>query len=162
MNVREVLFTQPNRVFVYVLTMSENTIRIVQFDRSGAQFSQAINYHHDPVFFMKFVVLFSSLHDELPGYDTSISSQDNKRLLEMIPDEVQDDSEPGRRLIGNGTKTRRFWCSKSWTDSPARNQSRSLRDPQFARAEPFAGGSCTTTENCLSRTTGTLMTSAIY
>ncbi|KAJ6466561.1 hypothetical protein C8R47DRAFT_1234828 [Mycena vitilis] len=85
---REVFLYQNNRRFVYVPVMTGKTIRVVHFDRSGVQVSQPINYHDQPVFFVQLVVLFSSLNEELVGFDTSIYWKDGKRMMKMIPDEI--------------------------------------------------------------------------
>ncbi|KAJ6612660.1 hypothetical protein B0H10DRAFT_284102 [Mycena sp. CBHHK59/15] len=96
---REVFATQPNRIFVYTPIMTGSTIRVIRFDRAGAKFSQLIDYHKDPVFFIKLVVLLSSLHEELLGYDTSIywTQKDGRmqRVLEITPEEVVDDDGSG-------------------------------------------------------------------
>ncbi|KAJ7181604.1 hypothetical protein C8R43DRAFT_911875 [Mycena crocata] len=88
---RECLITQQNRSLVYTPVMTKKTIRVLQFDRSGVEYSEPINYHDDPIFFIKLVVLFSSLHEDLLGYDTSIYWRDGKRWLTMIPTEVRED-----------------------------------------------------------------------
>ncbi|KAJ6488110.1 hypothetical protein C8R47DRAFT_1196270 [Mycena vitilis] len=85
---REVFIHQHNRRFVYVPLMTDKTIRIIQFDRSGAQASQPINYHQDPIFFIQLVVLFTSLDEELLGYDTSIYWKNGKRMMKVRPDEI--------------------------------------------------------------------------
>ncbi|KAJ7509697.1 hypothetical protein B0H11DRAFT_2270088 [Mycena galericulata] len=90
---REVFIKQPNRLFVYAPVMTGKTIRVIQFDRSGAQYSEPIDYHADPIFFIKLVVLFSSLNEELVGYDTSIYWENSKRMLAMVPDEIWDTSD---------------------------------------------------------------------
>ncbi|KAJ6571741.1 hypothetical protein B0H19DRAFT_1023206 [Mycena capillaripes] len=91
---REVFIKQRNRLFVYAPIMTGETIRVLQFDRSGAQVSQTINYHEDPIFFIKLVVLFSSLDEEVIGYDTSIYWKGDKRVMQMIPAELWEESDP--------------------------------------------------------------------
>ncbi|KAJ7756462.1 hypothetical protein DFH07DRAFT_920118 [Mycena maculata] len=91
---REVFITQPNRRFVYVPVMTGKTIRVIKFDRSGGHYSEPIDYHEDPIFFIQLVVLFSSLNEELVGYDTSIYWENGKRMLEMTPSEVWDSTDP--------------------------------------------------------------------
>ncbi|KAJ7760715.1 hypothetical protein DFH07DRAFT_816496, partial [Mycena maculata] len=90
---REVFITQPNRRFVYVPVMTGETIRVIKFDRSGGHYSDPIDYHGDPIFFIQLVVLFSSLNEELLGYDTSIYWENGKRVLEMTPSEVWDTTD---------------------------------------------------------------------
>ncbi|KAJ6488111.1 hypothetical protein C8R47DRAFT_507525 [Mycena vitilis] len=85
---REIFIHQHNRCLVYVPLMTNKTIRVIQFDRSGAQASQPIDYHKDPVFFIQLVVLFSSLDEELLGYDTSIYWKNGKRMMKIRPDEL--------------------------------------------------------------------------
>ncbi|KAJ7671547.1 hypothetical protein DFH06DRAFT_1366598 [Mycena polygramma] len=79
---------QNNRRFVYVPVMTGETIRVIHFDRSGVQVSHPINYHDQPIFFVQLVVLFSSVNEELVGFDTSIYWKDGKRMMKMIPDEI--------------------------------------------------------------------------
>ncbi|KAJ6466539.1 hypothetical protein C8R47DRAFT_1223971 [Mycena vitilis] len=85
---REIFIHQHNRRFVYVPLMTDTTIRVIQFDRSGAQASRPINYHQDPIFFIQLVVLFSSLKEELLGYDISIYWKNGKRMMKVRPDEI--------------------------------------------------------------------------
>ncbi|KAJ7672156.1 hypothetical protein DFH06DRAFT_87156 [Mycena polygramma] len=85
---REIFIHQHNRRFVYVPLMTDKTIRVIQFDRSGAQASRPIDYHQDPIFFIQLVVLFSSLDEELLGYDTSIYWKNGKRMMKVSPDEI--------------------------------------------------------------------------
>ncbi|KAJ7163932.1 hypothetical protein C8R43DRAFT_1062329 [Mycena crocata] len=94
---REVLIAQPQRRFVYTPLMTGETIRVIQFDRSGAEYTKTIDYHKDPIFFIQLVVLFSSLDEELLGYDTSIYWENGKRMLAMVPDEIWvEDAQPPR------------------------------------------------------------------
>ncbi|KAJ7509679.1 hypothetical protein B0H11DRAFT_1702666 [Mycena galericulata] len=109
---REVFIKQPNRLFVYAPVMTGETIRVIQFDRSGAQYSEPIDYHDDPIFFIKLVVLFSSLDEKLVGYDTSIYWENGKRMLAM-DGEPTADAEPlfARRTIrSRGTVCWRVKC----------------------------------------------------
>ncbi|KAJ6488112.1 hypothetical protein C8R47DRAFT_507566 [Mycena vitilis] len=54
---REIFINQNNRRFVYVPLMTGKSIRVIQFDHSGAQVSQPIDHHEQPIFFIQLVVL---------------------------------------------------------------------------------------------------------
>ncbi|KAJ7690134.1 hypothetical protein B0H17DRAFT_596366 [Mycena rosella] len=85
---REVFIQQPNRRFVYVTLMTSIIIRILRFDRAGCYYTWLIHYHQDPVFFVKLVLLLSSLNEELLGFDTSISWIAGQRVMKMTPREL--------------------------------------------------------------------------
>ncbi|KAJ7207117.1 hypothetical protein GGX14DRAFT_698273 [Mycena pura] len=87
---REIFIQQPNRLFVYVPLMTQTTLRVIQFDRSGAHASSTFDYHQNPILFIKLVLLFSSLDEELLGYDTSIFWRGGYRFMEVVPDEIWD------------------------------------------------------------------------
>ncbi|KAJ6466537.1 hypothetical protein C8R47DRAFT_1326191 [Mycena vitilis] len=86
---REIFINQNNRRFVYVPLMAGKSIRVIQFDHSGAQVSQPIDYHDQPIFFIQLVVLFSSLDEKLLGYDTSIYWKNGKRMMEANDSRIE-------------------------------------------------------------------------
>ncbi|KAJ7645373.1 hypothetical protein B0H17DRAFT_450013 [Mycena rosella] len=85
---REVFIQQSNRRFVYVTLMTSQIIRILRFDRAGCYYTQPIYYHKDSVSFVKFVLLLSSLNEELLGFGTSISWIAGQRVMKMTPPEL--------------------------------------------------------------------------
>ncbi|KAJ7116502.1 hypothetical protein C8R44DRAFT_854892 [Mycena epipterygia] len=89
---REVFIQQPNRRFVYVPIMTGEIIRVLRFDRAGCYYSQRIDYHSDAAFFVKLVILLSSLNEELLGFDTSIYWSHGRRFMKMKPGEIFNDT----------------------------------------------------------------------
>ncbi|KAJ7183232.1 hypothetical protein C8R46DRAFT_939265 [Mycena filopes] len=68
--------------------MTAKEIRVLRFDRTGCYYSKRINYHTNALFFVKLVVLLSSLSEELLGFDTSIYWKDGQRFMKMTPPEL--------------------------------------------------------------------------
>ncbi|KAJ3507186.1 hypothetical protein NMY22_g17006 [Coprinellus aureogranulatus] len=69
---RQVLAHQPNRFFIRGLVLSEETCRLVHFDRSGAQVSPAFDIHANPDRFIRLVVGLSDPDERSIGIDDSI------------------------------------------------------------------------------------------
>ncbi|KAJ6611508.1 hypothetical protein B0H10DRAFT_2437479 [Mycena sp. CBHHK59/15] len=85
---REVFIQQSNRRFVYVPIMTATTIRVIRFYQAGGYYSQFIYFHKDAEFFVKLIILFSSLNEALIGLDTSIYWRNGRRFLSMKPDQL--------------------------------------------------------------------------
>ncbi|KAJ7183240.1 hypothetical protein C8R46DRAFT_1344120 [Mycena filopes] len=85
---REVFIQQSNRRHVYIPLMTAKEIRVLRFDRTGCYYSKRIDYHTNALFFVKLVVLLSSLNEELIGFDTSIYWKDGQRFMKMTPPEL--------------------------------------------------------------------------
>ncbi|KAF6765539.1 hypothetical protein DFP72DRAFT_1058122 [Ephemerocybe angulata] len=72
---KEIFFQQPNRLFLYTLVVTEERVRLIQFDRAGVLYSPLFNYHDDPDTFIRIVVGLSSMDDAELGLDTSVQFQ---------------------------------------------------------------------------------------
>ncbi|KAF6755167.1 hypothetical protein DFP72DRAFT_1067892 [Ephemerocybe angulata] len=72
---KEIFFQQPNRLFLYTLAVTEERVRLIQFDRAGALYSPLFNYHDDPDTFIRIVVGLSSMDEAELGLDTSVQFQ---------------------------------------------------------------------------------------
>ncbi|KAJ2928389.1 hypothetical protein H1R20_g8696, partial [Candolleomyces eurysporus] len=70
--VRQIFIQQPNRRFVRALLLTENSVRLFHFDRSGGMYSPFINIHDHPDIFIRLVVGLNSLDEPTLGLDTSI------------------------------------------------------------------------------------------
>lgn len=69
---RQLLAHQPNRMYVQCLLLSEETCRLVHFDRSGAQVSPRFNIHTQSLEFVRLVVALTSPNEAAIGFDDSI------------------------------------------------------------------------------------------
>ncbi|KAJ3527029.1 hypothetical protein NMY22_g9931 [Coprinellus aureogranulatus] len=69
---RQVLAHQPNRFFIRGMLLSEETCRLVHFDRSGAQVSPAFDIHANPSDFIRLIVGLSDTDERAIGIDDSI------------------------------------------------------------------------------------------
>ncbi|KAJ7220119.1 hypothetical protein GGX14DRAFT_695198 [Mycena pura] len=87
---RETFIQQPNRIFVYATMLTARDIRVLRFDRAGCYYSRKIDYHANPVFFVKLVLLLSSFDEAILGFDTSIYWENGKRKMKIAPLEIFD------------------------------------------------------------------------
>ncbi|TEB37856.1 hypothetical protein FA13DRAFT_1867630 [Coprinellus micaceus] len=62
--VRQIFAHQPNRWFVRCAILSENRIRVYQFDRAGAQTTQMYNINAEPELFTRIVLLICTDKDD--------------------------------------------------------------------------------------------------
>ncbi|KAF7307097.1 hypothetical protein MIND_00503000 [Mycena indigotica] len=85
---REVFIQQPNRKFVYVNVITPEVLRIVRFDRAGCYYTRCIDYHKNPVFFVKIVLLQTAFVEEHMGFDTSVYWENGQRKMKFLPDEL--------------------------------------------------------------------------
>ncbi|KAJ2914086.1 hypothetical protein MD484_g6319, partial [Candolleomyces efflorescens] len=69
---RQIFIQQPNRQFVRALLLTENSVRLFHFDRSGVMYTPFIDIHKDPYTFIRLVVGLNSLDESALGLDTSI------------------------------------------------------------------------------------------
>ncbi|KAF6755175.1 hypothetical protein DFP72DRAFT_811817, partial [Ephemerocybe angulata] len=69
---REIFAQQPNRLFVRILVMTEEHVRVIQFDRGGALYSPLIPYHDEPDTLMRLIIGLSSVDEAELGLDTTI------------------------------------------------------------------------------------------
>jgi hypothetical protein len=88
---------QPNRQFVRVLLITEQTFRLFHFDRSGVQYTQEIDMHENTHTFVRLVLGLSSRKESDLGLDDSIQWKMQK----------------GRKLSGtlmtrNGDSTKKY------------------------------------------------------
>ncbi|KAJ3539452.1 hypothetical protein NMY22_g4727 [Coprinellus aureogranulatus] len=71
-HVRQILLQQPNRYFVRLLFLTEEHLRLVHFDRAGAEITPPIDLHQNPTIFIRLVAGLSSSDEHRLGIDTSI------------------------------------------------------------------------------------------
>ncbi|RXW17455.1 hypothetical protein EST38_g8396 [Candolleomyces aberdarensis] len=69
---RQIFIQQPNRRFVRLLILFEEHFRLFHFDRSGAQYTPAINFHDEPHTFVRLILGLSSPDESDIGLDSSI------------------------------------------------------------------------------------------
>lgn len=75
---------QKNRKFVFVLVMSEISVRLYQFDRTGLQQFPKFNYHKNPLDFLSLLIGLTAADDEACGFDTSIVWKGLYRYMRSI------------------------------------------------------------------------------
>ncbi|KAJ2913152.1 hypothetical protein MD484_g7263, partial [Candolleomyces efflorescens] len=79
---RQIFIHQPNRRFVRTVVLTEQHLRLFHFDRSGAQYSQPLDFHENPQTFVQVILGISSLDEAQVGLDTSIQwSKENGRKV---------------------------------------------------------------------------------
>ncbi|KAF6755168.1 hypothetical protein DFP72DRAFT_1067893 [Ephemerocybe angulata] len=69
---KEIFQCQPNRLFVRVIVITEQRVRLIQYDRAGALYTPLIDYHENPNILIRFVVGLASRFEDQLGLDTSI------------------------------------------------------------------------------------------
>ncbi|KAF6760703.1 hypothetical protein DFP72DRAFT_1003338, partial [Ephemerocybe angulata] len=69
---RQIYLRQPNRNFVRSLVVTENSVRMLHYDRSGFYLTPFINIHHNPRTFIRLILGLSSPNETTLGFDTSI------------------------------------------------------------------------------------------
>ncbi|KAF6760715.1 hypothetical protein DFP72DRAFT_1165873 [Ephemerocybe angulata] len=69
---RQIYMRQPNRNFVRSLVITEHSVRMLHYDRSGFYFTPLINIHNNPRTFIRLVLGLSSPDESVLGLDTSI------------------------------------------------------------------------------------------
>ncbi|KAF5341030.1 hypothetical protein D9611_005914 [Ephemerocybe angulata] len=74
---RQIYMQQPNRNFVRSLVITENSVRMLHYDRSGFYLTPLINIHRHPRTFIRLVLGISSPNETVLGLDTSIQWQIN-------------------------------------------------------------------------------------
>ncbi|KAJ2920050.1 hypothetical protein MD484_g274, partial [Candolleomyces efflorescens] len=77
---RQIFIQQPNRQFVRVLLLTEETFRLFHFDRSGVQYTQDMNIHEETDTFIRLVLGLSSCEESDLGLDKSIQWKRKKGL----------------------------------------------------------------------------------
>nr|GAT55630.1 predicted protein [Mycena chlorophos] len=85
---REAFIQQMNRNFVRVNIFTPNDLRVLHFDRGGCFYSQRINYHTNPVFLVRLILLGSSFNEAYVGFDRSIGWDHGRRKLQMKPNQL--------------------------------------------------------------------------
>ncbi|KAL1664074.1 hypothetical protein GGF50DRAFT_55590 [Schizophyllum commune] len=70
---RQCFIQQYNRDSVFGFIMTETTLRVHQFDRSGAMSSLRLNYHEEPAYFVHALRTIISSDPAAIGYNTTIS-----------------------------------------------------------------------------------------
>ncbi|KAL1700257.1 hypothetical protein EV121DRAFT_214555 [Schizophyllum commune] len=71
--VRQCFIQQCNRDFVFGFIMTETTLRVHRFDRSGAMSSLRLNYHVDPAYFVHALRTIISSDPDTIGYNATIT-----------------------------------------------------------------------------------------
>ncbi|TFK48362.1 hypothetical protein OE88DRAFT_518314 [Heliocybe sulcata] len=74
---RECFVQQPNRRYVYALLITEETVRLYQFDRAGAMYSSEYKLGEDAVTFVQIVLAISTMNEYDLGLDDRIFWRDN-------------------------------------------------------------------------------------
>ncbi|KAF6765516.1 hypothetical protein DFP72DRAFT_798317, partial [Ephemerocybe angulata] len=69
---REIFLAQPNRLFVRVLVFTPREVRLIQYDRAGAVYTDLIDYHYHPEMLIRFVVGLASADEVDLGLDKSV------------------------------------------------------------------------------------------
>ncbi|TFK23553.1 hypothetical protein FA15DRAFT_642331 [Coprinopsis marcescibilis] len=70
---RQTYNTQPNRNFVRSLILSETSVRLYQYDRSGVVYSDPFDFHKDPALFVKLILGLISSDPDTVGFDKTIT-----------------------------------------------------------------------------------------
>ncbi|KAF6760724.1 hypothetical protein DFP72DRAFT_55005 [Ephemerocybe angulata] len=69
---RQIFMRQPNRNFVRSLVITEHSVRMLHYDRSGFYLTPLIDIHNNPRTFIRLVLGLSSPDESVLGLDTSI------------------------------------------------------------------------------------------
>ncbi|KAJ3516024.1 hypothetical protein NMY22_g14306 [Coprinellus aureogranulatus] len=83
----QILIQQTNREFVRCFYMTENGMRLIHFDRAGAQFGPLVNIHQEPEIFVQYILGVCSFDEEQLGFDTSVfwkHDEDGKKISGYI------------------------------------------------------------------------------
>ncbi|TFK61121.1 hypothetical protein BDN72DRAFT_965343 [Pluteus cervinus] len=95
---RQCFIEQPNRLKVYAVLLSESTMWLIQYDRSGITYSAPCDIHEDPHTFIRVILGLASSETQV-GFDTSIFWQKGKRW-------IRTKNQKGRSVVylvkGNG------------------------------------------------------------
>ncbi|KAF6747060.1 hypothetical protein DFP72DRAFT_781367, partial [Ephemerocybe angulata] len=83
------------RLFVRALLITEETVYLVHFDRSGVYLSRPINIHKDPYTFVRLVVGLSSCDEHVLGLDTSVSWTVDRRTGRKVSGKVRAQDSDG-------------------------------------------------------------------
>lgn len=70
--VRQILRQQGNRNFARGALITEKSVRLLHFDRTGTYITPFFNYHNDPYTFIRLVLGLTSTDEATLGLDTSI------------------------------------------------------------------------------------------
>ncbi|KAF6760844.1 hypothetical protein DFP72DRAFT_1062583 [Ephemerocybe angulata] len=76
--IRQIFISQPNRKFCCALILTEDKVRLLHYDRSGAFITEFSFIHTDPYTFVRLVVGLSSYSEETLGLDTTIQWRHDK------------------------------------------------------------------------------------
>lgn len=69
---QQIFARQPNRNFCRAIIITEKTVRLVHYDRTGTYITPACDYHQDPYTFVRLVLGLTSTDENVLGFDTSI------------------------------------------------------------------------------------------
>ncbi|KAF9486555.1 hypothetical protein BDN70DRAFT_774253, partial [Pholiota conissans] len=75
---RQCFMRQQNRMFVYTLLITETTVRLYMFDRSGVCYSRPYNIHVSAVDFVRILLGVWSPEDQDVGFDTTVYWEKNE------------------------------------------------------------------------------------
>ncbi|TFK46687.1 hypothetical protein OE88DRAFT_1739299 [Heliocybe sulcata] len=64
--------SQPSRLFVSCLIVSDKTVQLFHLDRAGLMYSSRVDIHEDPQTFVRFLLGVSSLDEKTVGFDTRV------------------------------------------------------------------------------------------
>ncbi|KAJ2918856.1 hypothetical protein MD484_g1474, partial [Candolleomyces efflorescens] len=70
--VKHIFTQQPNRRFFRSLLITEKTVRLFHFDRSGAQYSPPLNIHEHPELFIRLILGITASDERTLGLDDSV------------------------------------------------------------------------------------------
>ncbi|KAF8584585.1 hypothetical protein K439DRAFT_1134675 [Ramaria rubella] len=80
---QELMSWQHNRRYAFGLVISQRTLTVHMFDRSGVVSSPSFDYHMEPVQFCAIVTGLASYEGERLGFDTSILNEDSQAILRV-------------------------------------------------------------------------------
>ncbi|PPQ68018.1 hypothetical protein CVT24_002927 [Panaeolus cyanescens] len=109
---RQTLSAQPTRSFVYSLLMTQKRVRLLCFDRVGAQYSEWANFRQDPSQLIRMIHFVCNANLHSLGIDKSVVFKDDKLQFTMRRDGKPYilTAEPTPRFIPMGLRGRATTC----------------------------------------------------
>ncbi|KAF6760716.1 hypothetical protein DFP72DRAFT_756616, partial [Ephemerocybe angulata] len=98
---RQIYMNQPNRNFVRTLVMTESSVRMVHYDRSGFYLTPLIDIHRDPRTFIRLVLGLSSPNEATLGFDTSIQWTINPETGAKMAGTIKATDPTGEAIVYN-------------------------------------------------------------
>ncbi|KAF5339120.1 hypothetical protein D9611_011176 [Ephemerocybe angulata] len=98
---RQILIQQPNRNFVRFLIITQSSVRLVHYDRSGTYVTPFHNIHEDPVTFIRLILGLSSTNESILGFDTAFEWTIDPESGRKIAGKIATPDEAGRLIKYN-------------------------------------------------------------